>query len=363
MSNTNGVKQHKIWLITVLAGTLSLLFFCALPTIIIDPFFHYHKPLPQYAYLLDNRYQRYQNNGILRHFDYDSVIIGTSMAENFKTSQFDELFDAHSVKTCFSGASYKELNQNLETAVASNSQLKYVLRALDTGYLTTDKDSMRYDASFYPNYLYNDFPFDDVEYFLNKSILLESTIPTIEYTADGGSTPSFDQYSNWMSGYIFGRDAVLSSLVRPEYISDHFSLSDADKEVLIENIRQNVTSVAAANPNITFYIFLTPYSICWWDTSVVRTGQLPAQIESQKIAIEEMLRFDNIKLYSFFTNYDLICNLDNYKDAVHYSENINSQILIWIKNDEYLLTKDNYQNYLNDITEFYGNYPYDSIYE
>lgn len=95
----------------------------------------------------------------------------------------------------------------------------------------------------------------------------------------------------------------------------------------------------------------------------MRTGQLPAQIESQKIAIEEMLRFDNIKLYSFFTNYDLICNLDNYKDAVHYSENINSQILIWIKNDEYLLTKDNYQNYLNDITEFYGNYPYDSIYE
>lgn len=75
-----------------------------------------------------------------------------------------------------------------------------------------------------------------------------------------------------------------------------------------------------------------------------------------------MLEYDNVKLYSFFNNYDLICNLNNYKDTAHYSEKINSQILQWIKNDEYLITKDNVDEYLEQEREFYLNYDYDSIF-
>ena len=51
-------------------------------------------------------------NSKAKHFDYDAIITGTSMTENFLSSEFDSLFGVNSVKTTFSGASYKEINQN-----------------------------------------------------------------------------------------------------------------------------------------------------------------------------------------------------------------------------------------------------------
>lgn len=58
--------------------------------------FHYHAPLKFLSYPLVN--ERYQNNGIVRHFDYDSVITGTSMTENFKTSEAQKLFGSDFIK-------------------------------------------------------------------------------------------------------------------------------------------------------------------------------------------------------------------------------------------------------------------------
>lgn len=40
-------------------------------TAVIDPFFHYHAPLEGLAYPLTDPYERYQNDGIVRHFDYE----------------------------------------------------------------------------------------------------------------------------------------------------------------------------------------------------------------------------------------------------------------------------------------------------
>lgn len=72
----------------------------------IDPFFHYHKPYTNgYYYTLNN--QRSQNNGICKHFDYNALITGTSMTENFMTSEMDAIFGTNSVKVPFSEAPTK----------------------------------------------------------------------------------------------------------------------------------------------------------------------------------------------------------------------------------------------------------------
>ena len=94
-----------------------LLVSCMMMTAVIDPFFHYHAPLAGFYYKLDN--ERSQNNGIIRHFDYDAVITGTSVTENFKTSEFDRLFHAKAIKVSFSGATYKEIGENLRLACST----------------------------------------------------------------------------------------------------------------------------------------------------------------------------------------------------------------------------------------------------
>ena len=50
--------------------------------ILIDPFYHYHKPLKNISYV--SGADVYVNDGKLKHFDYDTLTIGTSMAMNFR---------------------------------------------------------------------------------------------------------------------------------------------------------------------------------------------------------------------------------------------------------------------------------------
>lgn len=100
----------KKWNIMVLSSTLVILALVAAVTIIIDPFLHYHKPLPGLEYPLKE--ERYQNDGIARHYEYEAIITGTSMTQNFKTSQFQQLWGAEAIKIAFSGASYTWCRQS-----------------------------------------------------------------------------------------------------------------------------------------------------------------------------------------------------------------------------------------------------------
>ena len=98
------MNKGKIWCFLVAAFTVIPLLLLAGITVIVDPYFHYHAPLEFLEYPLDN--QRYQNDGIVKHFEYDAIITGTSMTENFHTSDLNRLFDVNSVKIPFSGGSY-----------------------------------------------------------------------------------------------------------------------------------------------------------------------------------------------------------------------------------------------------------------
>lgn len=142
------MSSNKKWSIGVLVLSLALILGGGIMTVIVDPHFHYHAPLKHLAYPLNN--QRYQNDGIMRHFTYDALITGTSMTENFKTSEFDALFGVSSIKVPFSGAYYKEINENLEHAIARNHNIKIILRCLDSSLYFMDKDAMRYDLNLNP---------------------------------------------------------------------------------------------------------------------------------------------------------------------------------------------------------------------
>ena len=143
------MKSNKIFCIAIFL----LIFVFIFIQIIVDPFFHYHKPLKNLFYPINN--QRSQNDGIIKHFDYDALITGTSMSENFKVSEANKIFNANFIKVPFSSGSYKEINNNIETALRYNKKLKLIIRALDCDRYCDDKDRMREDLGEYPTYLYD----------------------------------------------------------------------------------------------------------------------------------------------------------------------------------------------------------------
>ena len=167
--------KPKKYIIGFFLTAFILLGAAALTVFHVDPFMHYHKPhTDSYYYTLDLENQRNVNDGISRHFDYDALITGTSMIENFNTTEFDEIFGVNSIKLPYAGGSYKEINDSLETALKSNPQLKTIVRGLDTVFFFYDADAMRTDLGDFPDYLYDSNPFNDVEYLLNKEILFHS---------------------------------------------------------------------------------------------------------------------------------------------------------------------------------------------
>lgn len=349
--------KNKKWVIGCVLFLGVLLVGVGLTTAIIDPLFHYHKPLGFLNYPIMS--ERYQNDGIVKHLDYTAIITGTSMAENFKTSEMDELFHVDSIKVCYAGGSYKELGDNLKRAVKANNNIEIIVWGLDYGGLLQDKDAMKYDD--YPEYLYNDDWKDDLNYLLNKDILLINTARVLFQTLKELPSLDFDSAHNWDLLYEYGKDVVKQNYERKEMVEREEGFSDKDKIMLQENLEQNVLSLVKENPGIDFYLFFPPYSIYYYD-DCNQCGQLGVQLEVEKEAIKMLVSYKNVHLFSFTDQFDLISDLDYYKDAGHYSGKVNSWILECMSKGEHLLTEENYESYCSKVEEYLIGYDYDSLF-
>ncbi len=339
----------------------------ALTIAVIDPFFHYHAPLEGYAYSWLIADERYQNNGIVRNFTYDAVITGTSMTENFKASEVNDLFHVKAVKVPFSGAGYKEINDNLAVALGSNPDIRLVVWGLDLNSLAADKDAPFHgiaDQGFrYPWYLIDENPFNDAEYLFNKTILLKGLEILKEPSKDNEIV--FDEEYSWYGWNVFGKEAVLADYRRQDGKADfQREMTDEERKMTLENVKQNVSATVKENPDVEFYCFIPPYSICWWDNAE-RNGLINYYIEAMQTAMKELMKYENVRLFAFWNDYEMICDLNNYKDYVHYSEEVNSGILRRMaeEDESYLITENNYREYLKEIREFYTHYDYDSIFD
>lgn len=352
-------KYNQIWLLSLIFGLLLVI----VTIVYLDPCFHYHAPVKGVSYQLND--ERYQNNGIVRNFEYDAIVTGTSMVENFKTSEVDDIFNVNSVKVPFAGAHFKEINDNLIIALESNPDVALILRCLDIGHIIVDKDApfqgIADQGYIYPHYLYDTNLINDVSYVLNKRILLKG-LDNIRYTVRGGNT-SFDNYSYWndRDEVEFGVSAVIQSYQRGKKVGQIRKLTAEEKKIVIENINQNVMELAKNNPDVEIYLFFSPYSIVWWDI-MNNSGAVDYYITAMEIIAEEALKYQNIKLFDFCNDFELVCDLNNYRDSMHYSADINSDMLVWMKEGKYLLTKDNYKNHFDELRDFYVNYDYDTFF-
>lgn len=362
----NKIRTH-MWIIGYLLLVISGLVYIAYWVVKVDPFFHYHKPdTAHYYYSLYN--ERNQNDGIIRQFDYDAMITGTSMVENVKTSEMDQIFGTHSIKVPYSGGSYKEINDNVRKALENNSDLQIVIRGFDMNYLIWDKDIMREDLGVYPTYLYDNYMYNDLAYVFNRDVIFNTVFPMVVTQPEeddfvAGIT-SFDEYSNWMNldSPKFGVKAVCPKGIDAPKSVEPVHLSESEKEILLGNIRQNVTSLSSEYPNVTFYYFIAPYSIAWW-RDLVDNGSIYRQVEAEQIFIEEVLKCNNVKLYSFNNMSDITTDLNNYKDTIHYASWVNSLILRYMKEGKCLLTSENYRDYLDAELSFYTSYDYTQLNE
>ncbi|MBR5799077.1 MAG: hypothetical protein IKY23_03350 [Lachnospiraceae bacterium] len=306
-------KSVKGLLALFALSVLGMLLCVALLVAYVDPFFHYHKPLPGFPYQVDN--QLSQNPGMARHMEYDSVLLGSSMTVNFNTRWFAELMDLNTLKLSYSAAYPKDQANIMEKVFGSGHEVKQVFLGIDVITYTGGVEETKYPI---PEYLYDDKPINDIYYLLNKDVLLNYILRPI---ADPEPTDLATMYASWWTEEYYSEDWVLLNYVQPEIISEETNPEDFTGRAK-RNLETNICPFIEANPDTEFVIFFPPYSILFWN-NVLRENHMKATIEEYRYIANHLNSYDNVELYFFPDREDIVLDLNNYADYSHYHPRFN----------------------------------------
>ena len=298
-------------------ASVILLLACVLAVVVFDPFFQYHKPLKGLKAVLTDK--EYQCVGSLKTFDYDSVIAGSSVSENYNNGWFDQGFGCKSIKAIRSYGATADLCYLLDIAF-EHQDLKYVFYNLDPSALEADPETT-YELTGCPMYLYDDNYVNDVRYWLNKGVLMEK-IPYLIANSLMGDYDENNSY-NWAQWKEFNSDMILGLYIRKPSVSE-MKPRDYYEDLLRKNL-DLLTDRITAHPETEFYIFVPPYSMLWWD-NIYREGDTEAYLYNMEQAMKTLLEYENVKMFYFQNDREIITDLENYMDILHFSPEINHYI-------------------------------------
>lgn len=323
-----------------LIQSMSLLLLIAAAVILMDPFYHYHAPVAGLKAVVNKA--EYQCIGTIRNFKYDGLMLGSSMAENYNNRWLDEAFGCTTIKGIKSSASTADLLYYLKEAY-QNHELRYVFYNLDL-FALSEGPEHHFAGEGMPLYLYNNSIPDDINYLFNKDVLFES----IPYQLAVSLQQDYDEGTsyNWAQYKTFSEKDALLHYERPP-VSEAAAFGADERETVDANVAL-LAQMAETHPETEFYFFYPPYSLLWWD-SVDREGRLAERLYAAKKAAEVLTDYENVHLYSFLAEEDIVCNLDFYMDSIHFSADINHWIVEQLGGDEYLLTKQNYEEKLAQL--------------
>ena len=100
----------------------------------------------------------------------------------------------------------------------------------------------------------------------------------------------------------------------------------------------------------------------FWD-KVTREGRVDAVLSAVRQAAETLLPYDNVRLYGYLMDGDIVTDLDNYCDYIHHSGAVCREILAMLRADQGRLTAEDLEATLAGWREFVVNYDYEKFWD
>lgn len=349
--------QPKRWLVGFAGIFLAGLIGCMALVIWVDPFFQYHKPLAWFPYLVDNQVN--QNPGLAKHMEYDGILIGSSMTASFNTDWFEELMGMKTQKLSYNGSYPKDLSNIMQLVFdAKGDQVKAVYMAVDQSTFSADPEETKFPVT---DYLYDDNVFNDVPYLLNKDVLLDYILRPLADRKDASDWAEL--YKPWWTDEYYNKANVLMYYEAAEEKQEAEALAaDYFKDAVEENLQKNILPYIEAHPETEFYIFYPPYSILFWN-DVTREKELEAVIGRLEYMTERLLNYENVHVFNFLGKEEIICNLNNYADYMHYHKNVCRYITECFATGENELHPENYGQAFDEIRTLAMSYDYPAIWD
>ena len=347
--------SSKKWFVSLISITMILVILVGALQFYLDPLLQYGNERGPLTY---RKYDElYCNPGIAKNYDYNAVLLGSSIVENTDVNELNDLFSCKSIKVPYAGGTSYNHKKILQVCYDSGHQVDKVFWALDEFALTTGVNTSRWPL---PEYLYDDDRINDLSYVINLDILYFYTLFDIKQTI-GHQKDTMMMEGTWGDDEsIYCKENALASVSYPkrqhENKGDYYFESE-----LSDNLEFNILPMIEEHPETEFNFFMVPYSILFWYLSKSE-GTLEPNMHNIRIALSRLLEFDNVKVHFFQDDEGVITNLDLYKDYTHYKPAINSWMLREMKEENYLLTKETFYQRLDDFSEYLNTFDYDEFY-
>ena len=310
--------KRKTWACLCLAALTGALVLLSALVIVIDPF-QVYRLATRYLPPIDNTTQVYANAGIVRSYDYDSAIVGTSVTENFRPSQMDAVLGGRFIKLCTSAGTAYNHALLLDLAFETHD-MQRVVYGLDVYSMIAGLDQTGSDV---PMYLYDHNPLNDAAYWLNRSVL-GSFLPRCLRTWGQRQDDSLrDSMYCWAGRDDYGLVALYNAQFTPPG-----EVEPADRYVSAAqaNLETHILPFIAAHPETQFDFFFPPYSAAEWSTMLSK-GTLESMLALRGLCYDALSAHSNVTVHDFAARKDWVLNLNNYKDTLHYGQWINDAIV------------------------------------
>ena len=318
------------WLRRFLALVLAVLAILAALVYLIDPYYHYRAY--DHKYKLD---KIFSVPGVVKNYDYDTIIIGSSMTQNFDMDSFRRELGQNPIKATLGGMDWPEMAALLQLAQDAGHAETYYL-CIDSSLLSSDEEEQRF-----PEYLMDDNPLNDYRYFWGYEVWMRFIPLNLALmTADklGIALPqrfqdarSIDKMSEWAYRYTFSKEQVLKLYAN----SGNGGASNVDMTAVsadpMAQCQKLLDSLDLSRGNMV--LFFPPYSALFW-YDMEQAGRLERYFEVKRYFIQHFSAYGNVTIFDF-QGADFTTDLDNYMDMTHFSPQISDELVHCFATGEY----------------------------
>ena len=272
--------------------------------------------------------QRLVNLGLARNYGYETLIIGSSTSESTLKKDVDELFSTNSINLSISGSSAYEHRKILKEAIDSKN-CNLVIYGIDFFNYNWEINKERVKIEDYSKNL--------LKYLYNINTLKEEIKIILKFLLKKNQKDWILKWSYWGDKYNFSENQLLFFGKNTQWGAQNIGMLEISKKGYdLEKMKVNFNEflkIVGENKNIEYKIYFTPYSSLYWYI-IKETNNLEVILEFKKYVVEEIKKYPNITLYDFQLENNIVNNLDNYKDSIHFSPKINYEIIKRIKENK-----------------------------
>ena len=332
------------WIVSFFAIVLVLGVLLSLAAYAVDPFFQFRF---NSAYLMNSDIAC----GLIKYYDYDTLIVGSSITQNFRMNTFREELQDNPLHIGMGGISLRMLEDCMKTAYRAQHAETYFI-AVDP-YLFYD-DTNHYSTEFY----YQDGIVPKLRYLLSHKVWfhylpmdlglgildrLGKESPSSLLTC---SSENIDSFGDWSDKFEFGEEVVLDNYRNGRYSIAEIITDDLYSS-MVKRIDQFLGTMDFEKGKHVF--FFPPYSSLYW-SDMQLDGHYEDLIRAKRYFIEKALEEDKVEVFDFQPA-DLTGELNNYKDTTHYTPEINDWMVRCFASGEYRVTGENMEGYLEQLKE------------